>query len=203
MNYDLESMLDWNNIFDTGQTTGYDVFIQGYRSGAENFVVYAWNFDTDTWVSKTTIQASSDTNYNFALNSDEYDSVHGWVLLQFKGSVLTADTTRDTLFIDLISVSQKHQGYGLDIDMTSTTVPTTGDIVIAIKGKTNSEQFDISIWNYTSNAWDVDKTSVSATTNTWSVYDLHDTNHRSTTNVSAFRRPYRIIIRYHTGYFIP
>jgi hypothetical protein len=184
VNYDLDASIGWNTIFDTDQTTSYIVNLQGYRSGVENFAVSAWDMVNDTYNEKTTVSSSSDTDYTFILFPNEFDNVGGFVDIGIRGSTLTSDSTQDILYLDILNVCQVETGYRLDITLTSTTVPEVGDISLEIKGKITTEYFNVSVWNYTTDSWDLNETVVDTTDNTWiSPLALNEVSHRSGTTV--------------------
>jgi len=183
INYILDSQITYSSVTSTSQTTGYYVYCQAYRSAAENFGVYAWDYTGSSWTLKVTVNAASDTNFDFALLSTERNGGTNEVKFRIVGLTETGDTTQDIVYFDLLKVRRTEIGYGLDINLTSTTVPSTGDIVLAVKGYTSSEQFDISVWNYTTSGWDVDQTNIVALSNTWKTFNLSDTHQRSATSV--------------------
>jgi hypothetical protein len=183
INYVLDAQITYSSVTSTGITVSYYVYCQGYRSGAENFGVYVWNYVGSVWDSKTTINQASDTDFNFALTSEQRSSGSNEVKIRIVGLTETSDTTQDIVYFDLLKVKRIETGYGLDATFTSTTVPETGDISLAIKGYTSGETFDISVWNYTTSGWDVDETTLDSLSNSWEIYDLSDTHQRSTTSV--------------------
>ena len=183
INYQLDSQITYSSVTSNSQTTSYYVYCQGYRSAAENFGVYVWNYISSTWISKTTVNQASDTDFNFALTSEERSSGSNEVKIRIVGLTESSDTTQDIVYFDLLKVKRIEIGYGLDISITSTSVPSEGDIVLGIKSYVSGERFDISIWNYSSASWDVDQLSVTSLSNTWQEYDLNDVTQRSTTSV--------------------
>jgi hypothetical protein len=183
INYQLDSQITYSSVTSNSQTVSYYVYCQAYRSATENFGVYVWNYISSGWISKTTINQASDTDFNFALTSEERSSGSNEVKIRIVGLTESSDTTQDIVYFDLLKVKRIEIGYGLDISITSTTVPSEGDIVLGIKSYVSGEQFDISVWNYTALSWDVDELSVTSLSNTWQEYDLDDVNHRSSTSV--------------------
>jgi hypothetical protein len=183
INYVLDAQITYSSVTSTSQTTGYYVYCQGYRSGSENFGIYAWNYIGSVWDSKVTINSASDTDFNFDLTSEQRSSGTNEVKIRIVGLTETSDTTQDIIYLDLLKIRRTEIGYGLDISLTSTTVPSSGDVVLAIKGYTSGEQFDISVWNYTTSGWDIDQTNIVALSNTWKEFNLSDTHQRSTTSV--------------------
>jgi len=179
-NYVLDVNIVYSSVTSTAQTTSYYVFCQGYRSAAENFGVYAWDYTGLSYTLKTTVQAASDTDYNFALLSTERDGAANEVKLRIVGLTETSDTTQDIVYFDLLKVQRIEQGYGLNVDISSTTVAAYGNITLRIKGYTSAEQFNVNVWNYTSAAYDTGKIAITALSNTWqTTLDLVDASHRS------------------------
>ena len=183
-NYKLDVNIVYSSVTTTAQTTSFYVYCQGYRSAAENFLVYAWDYTGLSWTLKTTIQAASDTDYNFALLSTERDSGANECKFRIIGSVETSDTTQDIVYLDVLKIKRIEQGYALDIEMTSTTVAEYGNITLRIKGYTSAEQFNVNVWNYTSSAYDADKMAITDLGNAWqTTLDLCDDHHRSANTV--------------------
>lgn len=183
-NYKLDVNIVYSSVTTTSQTTSFYVYCQGYRSGAENFLVYAWDYTGLSWTLKTTVQAASDTDYNFALISTERDGAANEAKFRFIGSAETGDTTQDILYLDVLKIKRIEQGYALDVDMSSTTVAQYGNITVRIKGYTSAEQFNVNVWNYTSSAYDTGKLAITDTGNAWqTTIDLCDDHHRSVNTV--------------------
>ena len=183
-NYVLDAQITYSSVGSTAQTISYNVICQGYRSGAENFGVYAWDYVALSWVSKTTVQAASDTDYNFNLATNERSSGASEVKFRVVGLTETSDTTQDVVYFDLLKVNRLEKGYALDVDLTASSVATYGNITLRIKGYTSAEQFNVNVWNYTSAAYDSGKVTITSLSNTWqTTFNLHDLHHRSGTSV--------------------
>jgi len=191
-NYQMQGTIAYNNVVTSGQTIGYSVVCQGYRSGTENFYAQAWNYTSSAWVTKTTIQAASDTNYNFTLLgwAANCERSSGNVVQIRLIDVTGSDTTQDTLYLDLLKIRRVEIGYALDIVDTCTIVAQYGNITLRIKAYTSPssplEGFKVNVWNYTSLAYDLNKLNITSTTNTWqTTIDLCDSHHRSGTTVQV------------------
>lgn len=181
--YNLDVSVEYASVTSTGQTISYAAFCQGYRSNSENFNVYAYNYTSLGWDSKTTIQAASDTDYNFNLNSYERDSGNNKVKFRIVDGTAN-DVTQDIVYFDVLKVTRIEKGYSLDVDMTSTTVAQYGNITLRIKGYTSAEQFNVNVWNYTSSAYDNGLLAITSLSNIWqTTINLNDVNHRSGTSV--------------------
>jgi hypothetical protein len=184
LNYVLDAQITYSSVGSTAQTISYDVICQGYRSGAENFGLYAWDYVALSWVSKTTVQAASDTDYNFNLATNERSSGASEVKFRVVGLTETSDTTQDVVYFDLLKVNRLEKGYALDVDLTASSVATYGNITLRIKGYTSAEQFNINVWNYTSAAYQTQKVIITSLSNTWqTTFNLHDVHHRSGASV--------------------
>jgi hypothetical protein len=178
-NYELDGEITFSSVTSTSQTTGYKVFCQGYRSGAEDFAVYAWDYVATGWNLKDTIDQGSDYDFDFALTADERDGTGNEVIIRFLGLTETGDTTQDILYFDVLKVSRIETGYSLDIEMSSTGTNEYGEQRLRIKAYTTAEEFYVDIYNWTTPGWDLAVITVSALSNTWYTYDLYEPDHRS------------------------
>ena len=183
-NYKLDITITYSSVTSTSQTISYNVICQGYRSAAENFGVYAWDYTGLSWTLKTTVQAASDTDYNFNLLTTERDGAANEVKIRIVGLTETSDTTQDVVYFDLLKVNRITKGYNLSIEMSATTVAEYGNITLRIKGYTSAETFTVDVYNYTSSGWDTSKVTITSLSNTWqTTFDLSDAHHRSTQTV--------------------
>ena len=185
--YTLDVQLTYSSVTSTGQTISYSVLCQAYRSGAENFLVYAYDYTAVGWALKTTVNAASATDFNFDLTTDERNGGTNEVKFRIIGSSESGDGTQDIVYFDLLKVKRLEKGYGLNVDISSTTVATYGNITLRIKGYTSAEQFNVNVWNYTSSAPTTPARSPSRSlSNTWqTTLDLCDVHHRSTNTVKV------------------
>jgi hypothetical protein len=185
--YQLDAQITYSGVTSTSQTTGFQVFCQGYRNGdTENVNVQAWNYTSAAWVTKVTISAASDTDYNFNLLgwAGNCERSSGNVVLLRLVDASGADATQTTVYLDLLKVNRIEQGYALDVELTSTTVAQYGNITLRIKTYTSAEPFSVSIYNYTAAGYDSNWMSITSLSNTWqTTLNLNDTHHRSGTNV--------------------
>lgn len=182
--YTLDVQLTYSSVTSTGQTISYSVLCQAYRGGTEDFLVYAWNYTSSAWVLKTTVNQGSATDFNFDLLTAERDGVANEVKFRIIGNSEVADGTQDVVYFDLLKVKRLEKGYGLDVDISSTTVAAYGNITLRIKGYTSAEQFNVNVWNYSSAAYDVDKIAITDLANAWqTTLDLCDAHHRSGSTV--------------------
>lgn len=185
-NYVLDAQVTYSSVASSAQTTNFQVFCQAYRSGAENFGVYAWNYTSSAWVLKATVNAASDTDFNFnllgwAANCER--SSGNEVKIRAVGLTETSDTTQDILYFDLLKVNRAEKGYSSQVELTSTSVPAYGNITLRIKGYTSAETWQVDVWNYTSSAYDTNKLQITSLSNAWqTTIDLCDDHHRSGTS---------------------
>jgi len=178
VDYEMQGTITYSSVLSTSQTTGFSVLCQGYRSGTENFYVQAWDYTGLSWTTKTTIQAGSDTDYNFNLISTERDSVNNEVKLRLI-DVTGSDTVQDTLYLDLLKIKRTEVGYALEVEMTTGTTNQYGNQQLYIKGKTSAETFNVAVYNWTSSAYDTGKIAINSGTNTVYTYTLITQHHRS------------------------
>lgn len=184
--YEMQGTIIYNSVLSTSQTTGYTVLCQGYRSASENFNIQVWNYTSGAWVTKTTVNSASDTNFNFNLLgwASNCERSSGNVVQIRLIDATGLDAVQDTLYLDLLKIERKELGYGLDVVLTSTTVAQYGNITLRIKGYTSAETFKVNVWNYTSSAYDLNKLTISSLSNAWqTTVDLCDGHHRSGTTV--------------------
>jgi hypothetical protein len=185
--YQLDAQITYSSVTSTSQTTGFQVFCQGYRNGdTENVKVQAWNYTSSAWVDKVTISAASDTDYNFNLLgwAGNCERSSGNVVLLRLVDASNGDATQTTAYLDVLKVNRIEQGYALDVELTSTTVAQYGNITLRIKAYTSAEQFNVNIYNYTAVGYDLNWMSITSLSNTWQItLNLNDTNHRSGTSV--------------------
>lgn len=185
-NYELDAQITYSSVTSTAQTTGYKVFCQGYRSGSENFGVYAWDYVAEDWNLKDTIEDGSDTDYDFSLTADERDGAANEVKIRILGGTESSDTTQDVVYLDVLKVSRIEKGYALDVDITSSSAPEHGNITLRIKGYTSAEAFQVDVWNYSESAYDTNVHQITDLGNAWqTTIDLNDTAHRSGTSVKV------------------
>ena len=183
-NYELDAEITYSSVGDTGQTTGFSVFCQGYRSGAENFGIYAYDYTAIDWNLKDTIEDGSDTDYNFALTADEYDSGADEITIRILGLSESGDSVQDVVYLDILKVMRIEVGYAMDIEVSTSSAPQYGNITLRIKGYTSAEAFQVDIYNYTAADWDTNALQISDLGNSWqTTIDLNDTAHRSTQTV--------------------
>jgi len=181
--YQLDAEITFSSVGETGQTTGFYVFCQGYRIGTEDFDIYAYDFVSPGWNKKDTIDQASDTDYNFALTANEYDSVTDSIIIRILDTVLD-DDCQCIVYLDILKVMRIEIGYALDVELTSSSIPATGDIQLNIKGYTSTETFQLDVWNYDLTAWDTNELQITDTENDWqTMVDLDDDDHRSGTTV--------------------
>lgn len=184
--YQLDAQVTYSSVPTSSQTISFNVICQGYRSGSEDFGVYAWDYIASTWGLKATVNAASDTNFNFALASNERSTGSDEVKIRLVGLSESTDTTQDILYLDLLKVNRLEKGYAVDVSITSTSAPAYGNITLRIKGYTSSETFNVNVWNYTSAAYETGKVVITSGGNAWqTTFDLHDTHHRSGTSVKV------------------
>lgn len=186
LSYTLDAQITYSSVASTSQTTGFQVLCNGYRNGdTESVNLQAWNYTSSAWVTKATISAGSDTDYNFnllgwAANCER--SSGNVVLLRL--SDVGGDATQTTIYVDMLKVNRIEQGYALDVDMTCTVAPQYGNVTLRVKGYTSGEQFNVNVWNYSSSAYDINKLSITSLSNTWqTTVDLVDASHRSGTSI--------------------
>ncbi len=187
--YTLDAQVTYSSVTSTAQTTGFRVLAEGYRNGdTESVLLQAYNYTSTSWVTKATITASSDTDYSFnllgwAANCER--SSGDLVLLRLVDS--GGDATQTVAYLDLLKVMRVEQGYKLDVDMTASSLNEYGALRLKIKGYTSAEEFNVGIWNFTSSAWDSDKISIVALSNTWYTYDILTAHHRSGSETAQIR----------------
>jgi hypothetical protein len=182
-NYELDGELTFSSVTSSSQTTGYKVFLQAMRSDSEDFYCYAWDYNLEQWNLKDTIDAGSDTDFDFTLTTDERDGTGNEVKLRFLGGTETGDTSQSVLSIDVCKVSRIEVGYALDVEMTATSLPQYGELRLKVKAYTSAEYFDIGIWNFSSSAYDLAKITIDDLSNTLNTYDLLELHHRSSQTV--------------------
>lgn len=179
--YQMQGTITYNSVITSSQTTGLSVICQGYRSNSENFYIQAWNYTSSAWITKTTINSASDTNFNFnllgwAVNCERSSgNVVQLRLIDASGT----DVTQDTLYLDLLKINEVKTGYALSIEMTSETTNQYGNQRLYIKGKTSSESFNIGVYNWTVSSYDTEKIVINSGTNTVYTYTLITQHHRS------------------------
>lgn len=185
--YTLDAQITYNSVASTSQTTGFQVLCQGYRTGdTENVNVQAWNYTSSAWVTKVTISAGSDTDYNFNLLgwAANCERSSGNVVLLRLVDASGGDATQTIAYLDVLKVQRIDQGYWLNVELTSTTVAEYGNVTVRIKGYTSAESFHVDVWNYTSGAYDTNKLTISSLSNAWqTTVDLVDASHRSSQTV--------------------
>jgi len=103
--YALDAQITFSDVLSIDKTIGYQVLCQGYRSGSENFNVQVWNYTSSAWVTKTTVQAGSDTDYNFNLvgwnaNCERSSGNEVKVRIVDPGG----DVTQDTAYLDVLTI---------------------------------------------------------------------------------------------------
>jgi len=180
--YTLNAEIIYSSVLSTSQTISYNIICQGYRNGdTENIKVQAWNYITSGWIDKITISAGSDTDYNFDLTTQERDSGTNEIKLKIS-DYSGDDATQTTVYFDLLKVNRIEKGYALDIDMSTSSVPTYGNLAVKIKGYTTTESFNLDIWNYSSSDYDTAKLVLSDLSNTMNTYQLIEEHHRSGTS---------------------
>lgn len=182
--YTLDAQITYSSVTSTSQTTGFTVLCNGYRNGdTESVTVQAWNYTSMAWVTKTTISAGSDTDYNFnllgwAANCER--SSGNVVLLRFMDAS-GGDATQTTVFLDVLKIKRVEQGYALEVEMTATSVNQYGNEQLKVKGYTSAETFYVYVYNWTSSSYDTNKITITATSNTMYTYNLIMAHHRSGT----------------------
>lgn len=184
--YALDAQITYSSVTTSAQTTGFTVLAQGYRDGdTEDVLLQAWNYTSSAWVTKATISAGSDTDYDFnllgwAANCER--SSGNVVLLRLYDS--SGDVTQTVAYLDVLKVKRIEQGYASSVELTSTTVAEHGNITLRLKGYTSAETWQVDVWNYTSAAYDTNKLQITSLSNAWqTTIDLCDDHHRSGTNV--------------------
>ena len=184
--YSLDAQITYSSVTTSAQTTGFTVLAQGYRTGdTEDILLQAWNYTSSAWVTKATITAGTDTDYNFnllgwAANCER--SSGNVVLLRAVDS--SADATQTVVYLDVLKVKRIELGYASSVELTSTTVAAYGNITLRLKGYTSAETWQVDVWNYTSSAYDTNKLQITSLSNAWqTTIDLCDDHHRSGTSV--------------------
>ncbi len=185
--YALDAQITYSSVASSSQTTGFQVLCNGYRNGdTESVNVQAWNYTSTAWVTKVTISAGSDTDYNFNLLgwAANCERSSGNVVLLRLVDASGGDATQTTAYLDVLKIQRIEQGYWLNVELTSTTVAQYGNVTVRIKSYTSAESFHVDVWNYTSGAYDTNKLTISSLSNTWqTTLDLCDAHHRSTQTV--------------------
>jgi len=185
--YTLDAQITYSSVTSTSQTTGFQIICQGYRNGdTENVYVQAWNYTSSAWVTKITISAGSDTDYNFNLLgwAANCERSSGNVILLRLVDASNGDATQTVAYLDVLKVNRIELGYALDVVISATAVAQYGNITLRIKGYTSAETFKVNVWNYTSSAYDSNKLSITSLSNAWqTTIDLCDDHHRSGTTV--------------------
>lgn len=186
--YSLDAQITYSSVTTSAQTTGFTVLAQGYRTGdTEGILLQAWNYTSSAWVTKATITAGTDTDYNFnllgwAANCER--SSGNVVLLRAVDS--SADATQTVVYLDALKVKRIELGYASSVELTSTTVAAYGNITLKLKGYTSAETWQVDVWNYTSSAYDTNKLQITSLSNAWqTTIDLCDDHHRSGTSVKV------------------
>lgn len=181
--YTLDARITYSSVATSTQTTGFQVFCQGYRNGdTENVKVQAWNYTSSAWVDKVTISAGSDTDYNFNLLgwAANCERSAGNVVLLRLIDASNGDATQTVAYLDVLKVNRVDKGYASEVVLTSSTVPTYGNITLRIKAYTSAETWQVDVWNYTSSAYDTNKLQITSPSNAWqTTIDLCDGHHRS------------------------
>jgi len=181
--YQLDAQITYSSVASTSQTTGFQVLCQGYRNGdIESINVQAWNYTSSAWVTKATISAGSDTDYNFNLLgwAANCERSSGNVVLLRLVDASNGDATQTVAYLDVLKVNRIEKGYASEVVLSSTTVPAYGNITVRIKGYTSAETWQVDVWNYTSSAYDTNKLQITSLSNAWqTTIDLCDGHHRS------------------------
>jgi hypothetical protein len=184
-NYVLDVQITYSSVTSTSQTISYKVFCQGYRSSTENFKVQAWDYVSLGWNDKTTIQAASDTDYNFDLTANERDGSANEVKLRIVDA--SGDAVQDIVYFDVLKVSRIEKGFALEVEMTASSTNQYGEQRLRIKGYTSAETFYVDIYNWTASLWDAQVITVTEFSNTWHTYELSEANQRSGTQQIKIR----------------
>jgi len=165
--YQLDAQITYSSVTSGTHTISYMVYCQGYKNGdTEGIKVQAWDYNLLQWNDKTTISAGSDTDYDFALTTDERSSGSNEVKLRLLDAS-NGDATQTTVYLDILKVNRIDTYHTASVRMdTSATVPSD-PLDFKVKGYTSdAESWNAELWNYSSSGWDVEFT-MTALSNTW------------------------------------
>lgn len=152
---------------------GFRINFRGNHSG-DNVYVWSWNETASTWNYELQITSTTEAFYTFTFS---LDSLEIWddtfYLLRIKFTFSDLDDTQDTCWLDYLQFEYIQNSFSFDGEFESTGISSTADFILKIKAYTiASESWTVSLYNFTSDAWDSDVITISATSWWWLNYSV-------------------------------
>lgn len=112
VDYELDVELLWDDVLNGSECSCFNLTMQGYRSGSEDFKVYLWDEVADEWDWWDDIDVGSDGWFNVSLSWEYYDDVGDDVMIRIVGSDEEDDDVQDVLYLDVGLVVRYDVGDG-------------------------------------------------------------------------------------------